>query len=150
MNTSVLVRTSISTHDFGIGITRAPHLFLAFYPLEGLSNYHSAAELLKRKKTILDGTRSKQSFIFADAPVLLLFEEVPESRNFIPKVTRNPSQSVERGIHDNSNRPSNHVMLESLSGTVTEPSDIPISSDMSSAESAQAVCALSAKKPHHG
>ncbi|WZZ29181.1 hypothetical protein YC2023_012582 [Brassica napus] len=48
MNTSVLVRTSISTHDFGIGITRAPHLFLAFYPLEGLSNYHSAAELLVR------------------------------------------------------------------------------------------------------
>ncbi|KAH0900089.1 hypothetical protein HID58_049657 [Brassica napus] len=118
-----------------------------------------------RKKTILDGTRSKQSFIFADAPVLLLFEEVPESRNFIPKggdnnpghdipgagaVTIDPSQSVERGIHDNSNRPSNHVMLESLSGTVTEPSDIPISSDMSSAESAEAVCAHSAKKPHHG
>ncbi|CAN6877814.1 unnamed protein product [Brassica oleracea] len=64
-------------------------------------------------------------------------------------VTIDPSQSVERGIHDNSNRPSNHVMLESLSGTVTEPSDIPISSDMSSAESAQAVCAHSAKKPHH-
>ncbi|CAN6850469.1 unnamed protein product [Brassica oleracea] len=65
-------------------------------------------------------------------------------------VTIDPSQSVERGIHDNSNRPSNHVMLESLSGTVTEPSDIPISSDMSSAESAEAVCAHSAKKPHHG
>ncbi|KAH0876993.1 hypothetical protein HID58_064387, partial [Brassica napus] len=120
--------------------------------------------VIEKKKTILDGTRSKQSFIFADAPVLLLFEEVPESRNFIPKggdnnpghdipgagaVTIDPSQSVEGGIHDNSNRPSNHVMLESLSGTVTEPSDIPISSDMSSAESAQAVCAHSAKKPHH-
>ncbi|CAG7908724.1 unnamed protein product, partial [Brassica rapa] len=119
----------------------------------------------KKKKTILDGTRSKQSFRFADAHVLLLFEEVPESRNFIPKggdnnpghdipgagaVTTDPSQSVETGIHDNSNRPSNHVMVESLSGTVTEPSDIPVSSDMSSAESVEAVCAHSAKKPHHG
>ncbi|CAN6972486.1 unnamed protein product [Brassica rapa subsp. trilocularis] len=65
-------------------------------------------------------------------------------------VTTNPSQSVERGIHDNSNRPSNNVMVESLSGTVTEPSDIPVSSDMSSAESAEAVYAHSAKKPHHG
>ncbi|CAN6987711.1 unnamed protein product [Brassica rapa subsp. trilocularis] len=65
-------------------------------------------------------------------------------------VTTDPSQSVERGIHDNSNRPSNHVMVESLSGTVTEPSDIPVSSDMSSAESVEAVCAHSAKKPHHG
>lgn len=65
-------------------------------------------------------------------------------------VTTDPSQSVERGIHDNSNRPSNHVMVESLSGTVTEPSDIPVSSDMSSAESVEEVCAHSAKKPHHG
>ncbi|CAF1763392.1 unnamed protein product [Brassica napus] len=28
-------------------------------------------------------------------------------------VTTDPSQSVERGIHDNRNRPSNHVMVES-------------------------------------
>ncbi|CDY51964.1 BnaCnng21480D [Brassica napus] len=120
-------------------------------------------------KTILDGSRSKQSFRFADTPVSLLFEEVPESINFIHKelfrfqgyeeliyfgklwvllplsrrntkdsvnygqplhpevgddnpghdmpgagaVTTDPSQSVERGIHDNRNRPSNHVMVES-------------------------------------
>ncbi|CAN6861822.1 unnamed protein product, partial [Brassica oleracea] len=36
-------------------------------------------------KTILDGSRSKQSFRFADTPVSLLFEEVPESINFIHK-----------------------------------------------------------------
>ena len=35
--------------------------------------------------TILDGSRSKQSFRFADTPVSLLFEEVSESRNFIHK-----------------------------------------------------------------
>ncbi|KAG2323469.1 hypothetical protein Bca52824_016682 [Brassica carinata] len=48
-------------------------------------------------------------------------------------VTTDPSQSVERGIYDNSNRPSNHVMMESLPGGVTELNDIPVSSDMSSA-----------------
>lgn len=36
-------------------------------------------------KTILDGSRSKQSFRFADTTVSLLFEEVPESINFIHK-----------------------------------------------------------------
>ncbi|KAH0915237.1 LOW QUALITY PROTEIN: hypothetical protein HID58_029683 [Brassica napus] len=65
-------------------------------------------------------------------------------------VTTDPSQSVERGIHDNSNRPSNHVMVESLPGDVTEPNDTPVSSDMSSAESLEADGVHSAKKPHHG
>ncbi|KAF3561758.1 hypothetical protein DY000_02017358 [Brassica cretica] len=172
------------------------------------------------KKTILDGSRSKQSFRFADTPVSLLFEEVPESRIFIHKelfrfqgyeelmsvantnselpglfnsprsnsiflildnhyihthnsifyipdllivddspghdmpgagaVTTDPSQSVERGIHDNRNRPSNHVMVESLPGAVTEPNDIPVSSDMSSAESLEADGVHYAKKPPHG
>ncbi|CAF2037159.1 unnamed protein product, partial [Brassica napus] len=114
---------------------------------------------VEEKKTILDGTRSKQSFRFADAHVLLIFEEVPESRNFIPKVMRSdnnpghdipgagavttdPSQSVETGIHDNSNRPSNHVMVESLSGTVTEPSDIPVSSTCLHGVRRGSVCAF--------
>ncbi|XP_033134069.1 uncharacterized protein LOC103834375 isoform X4 [Brassica rapa] len=65
-------------------------------------------------------------------------------------VTTDPSQSVERGIHDNSNRPSNHVMVESLPGDVTEQNDTPVSSDMSSAESLEADGVHSAKKPHHG
>ncbi|KAF3501652.1 hypothetical protein F2Q69_00043811 [Brassica cretica] len=169
---------------------------------------------------ILDGSWSKQSFRFADTPVSLLFEEVPESINFIHKelfrfqgyeelmsvantnsalpglfnspcsnsiflildnhfihirnsicsipdilvgdddpghdmpgagaVTTDPSQSVERGIHDNRNRPSNHVMVESLPGALTEPNDTPVSSDMSSAESLEAGGVHSAKKPHHG
>ncbi|CAH8386543.1 unnamed protein product [Eruca vesicaria subsp. sativa] len=172
------------------------------------------------EKMILDGTRRKQSFRFADTHVSLLFEDVPERRNFIPKelsrfqgyedlmsvantnsefsdilviyefyvlplsmkntqntqrimanlciqrsyqtipfellnslrklllniiviifltppqsgddnpshdmpgagaVTTDPSQSVERGIHDNSNRPSNNEMVENLPGGVTEP-----------------------------
>ncbi|WZZ09433.1 hypothetical protein YC2023_095354 [Brassica napus] len=65
-------------------------------------------------------------------------------------VTTDPSQSVERGIHDNINRPSNHVMVESLPGDVTEQNDTPVSSDMSSAESLEADGVHSAKKPHHG
>ncbi|CAN7032042.1 unnamed protein product [Brassica oleracea var. botrytis] len=36
-------------------------------------------------KTILDGSRSKQSFRFADTPVSLLFEEVPERIKLYPQ-----------------------------------------------------------------
>ncbi|CAN7026462.1 unnamed protein product, partial [Brassica rapa subsp. trilocularis] len=140
----------------------------------GLSDYHSAAELLVRlyplsiiltvfnnpEKCYLQYSERLIEFILKQvyvswAPSILGKLGIGDNNpgHDIPRagaVTTDPSQSVERGIHDNSNRPSNHVMVESLSGTVTEPSDIPVSSDMSSAESVEAVCAHSAKKPHHG
>lgn len=76
--------------------------------------------------------------------IVIIFLTLPQAGDDNPghdmpgagAVTTDPSQSVERGIHDSNNRPINHVMVESLPGGVTEPNGmyIPVSSDMSSAE----------------
>ncbi|KAJ0265352.1 hypothetical protein HA466_0016540 [Hirschfeldia incana] len=54
------------------------------------------------------------------------------------ELSNRPSQSVKRGIRDNINRHSNHVMVESFPGAVTEPNDIHVSSDIASTESPEA------------
>ncbi|KAF3501655.1 hypothetical protein F2Q69_00043812 [Brassica cretica] len=105
-----------------------------------IEHTNSFLDFDKLRDFTLSLKRSKQSFRFADTPVSLLFEEVPERIKLYPQgavsvsrlrgvdvgddnpghdmagagaVTTDSSQSVKRGIHDNRNRPSNHVMVES-------------------------------------
>ncbi|CAG7860404.1 unnamed protein product [Brassica rapa] len=140
----------------------------------GLSDYHSAAELLVRLYPLsiiltVFNNPEKCYLQYSERLIEFILKQVYAHNSicFIPDilggdnnpghdipgagaVTTDPSQSVETVFMTTKNRPKNHVMVESLSELLLNQVTSPVSSDMSSAESVEAVCAHSAKKPHHG